>query len=204
MPCTVSIGNPSACVRAADAASGGLAAAQRLCRVVQRGQPRPQGGEHPTVAIGPNSWPKVQRSARARRTTLPPTPPPRTRSAPGSWRSSGLLPLHLHRRRSRGEANTSTDYPPPLLLRRAGTPSAVDAFLAAGAPRVPPAAHPSSPPPPGQHARVVGRVSVIPPNAAPSSMRLLVALIYAVCQCTSSSCSAPRKRHSPVPPDTRV
>ena len=63
---------------------------------------------------------------------------------------------------------------PPLLLRRAGTPSAVDAFLAAGAPRVPPAAHPSSPPPPGQHARVIGRVSVIPPNAAPSSMRLLV------------------------------
>ena len=44
--------------------------------------------------------------------------------------------------------------------------------LAAGAPRVPPAAHPSSPPPPGQHARVIGRVSVIPPNAAPSSMRL--------------------------------
>ena len=37
-----SIGNPSARVRAADAASGGLAAAQRLCRVVQRGQPRPQ------------------------------------------------------------------------------------------------------------------------------------------------------------------
>ena len=44
--------------------------------------------------------------------------------------------------------------------------------LAAGAPRPPPAAHPSSPPPPGQHARVIGRVSVIPPNAAPSSMRL--------------------------------
>ena len=66
-----SIGNPSARVRATDAASGGLAAAQRLCRVVQRGQPRPQGGEHPTVAIGPNSWPKGQRSARARRTTLP-------------------------------------------------------------------------------------------------------------------------------------
>ena len=77
----------------------------------------------------------------------------------------------LPHEQSRGEANTSTDYPP------SATAPCWHAFgggrvLAAGAPRVPPAAHPSSPPPPGQHARVIGRVSVIPPNAAPSSMRL--------------------------------
>ena len=67
----------------------------------------------------------------------------------------------------------------------------------------PTAAHPSPPPPPGQHARVIGRVRVIPPNAAPSSMRLLVALIYAVYQFTSSSCSVPRNTPlagSPQPP----
>ena len=62
------------------------------------------------------NWPKLvaERSAQRSREEddAPPAPPPRTRSAPGSWRSSGLLPLHLHRRRSRGEANTSTDYPP--------------------------------------------------------------------------------------------
>ena len=135
----------------------------------------------------------------------PPAPPPRTRSAPGSWRSSGLLPLHLHRRRSRGEANTPTYLPLP--------PATAPCWHAFGGGRVfgrrcatrPGQRHAHSPPPPpGQHARVIGRVRVIPPNAAPSSMRLLVALIYAVYQFTSSSCSAPRKRHSPVPPDTRV
>ena len=69
----------------------------------------------------------------------------------------------------------------------------------------PTAAHPSPPPPPGQHARVIGRVRVIPPDAAPSSMRLLVALIYAVYQCTSSSCSVPRNTPLAGPPQaTRV
>ena len=63
-------------------------------------------------------------------------------------------------------------YPSPLLPRRVGTPSAVDAFWPQVRHASPTAAHPSPPPPPGQHARVIGRVSVIPPNAAPSSMRL--------------------------------
>ena len=136
----------------------------------------------------------------------PPAPPPRTRSAPGSWRSSGLLPLHLHRRRSRGEANTSTDYLPPA------TAPCWHAFgggrvLAAGAPRVPPAVHPSSPPPPGQHARVIGRVSVIPPNAAPSSMRLQVgtdlrrlSVHQLQLQCTAKTPLAGSPRHPCVTP----
>ena len=156
------------------------------------------------------NWPKLvaERSAQRSREEddAPPAPPPRTRSAPGSWRSSGLLPLHLHRRRSRGEANTSTDYPP------SATAPCWHAFgggrvLAAGAPRVPAAAHPSSPPPPGQHARVIGRVSVIPPDAAPSSMRLQVgtdlrrlSVHQLQLQCTAKTPLAGSPRHPCVTP----
>ena len=116
------------------------------------------------------------------------------------------LPSALPRRRSRGEANTSTDYPP------SATAPCWHAFgggrvLAAGAPRVPAAAHPSSPPPPGQHARVIGRVRVIPPDAAPSSMRLQVgtdlrrlSVHQLQLQCTAKTPLAGSPRHPCVTP----
>ena len=64
--------------------------------------------------------------------------PPRHRrpaheAPPGSWRSSGPLPLHLRRRRSRGGSEHVHLFIPPLLLRRVGTPGqdSLKKFLAA-------------------------------------------------------------------------
>ena len=48
---------------------------------------------------------------------------PAHEAPPGSWRSSGPLPLHLRRRRSRGGSeHVHLFIPLPLLLRRVGTP----------------------------------------------------------------------------------
>ena len=110
--------------------------------------------------------------------------------ARGGRRSPGTAAPHTKRPRARGEARAPfhSTYAEDGLVGEANTstylsPSpcycAVLARLRRWTrfwPQVrhasPTAAHPSPPPPPGQHARVIGRVSVIPPNAAPSSMRL--------------------------------
>ena len=110
----------------------------------------------------------------------------------------------LRRRRSRGEANTSIYLPPACYCAVLARLRRWTRFWPQVRHASPTAAHPSPPPPPGQHARVIGRVRVIPPDAAPSSMRLLVALIYAVYQFTSSSCSVPRNTPLAGPPDPCV
>ena len=107
----------------------------------------------------------------------------------------------LRRRWSRGEANTPTYLPPP--------PATAPCWHAFGGGRVfwPQVRH-ASPTAARPFAAATARPARArdwaradhPPDAAPSSMRLLVALIYAVYQFTSSSCSVPRNTPLAGPP----